>query len=149
MQTSEQGLYLIRHSEGLSLIAYLCPAGVWTIGYGHTKGVKKGDTCTREQAEKWLLEDVRDAITSIAAMVTVPLSQGQIDALVSFVFNFGAAKFQTSTLLRLLNEGKYKEAAEQFPRWINGTNPKTGLREVMPGLVKRRAAEKTLFESGG
>jgi lysozyme len=149
MQTSEQGLYLIRHSEGLWLIAYLCPAGVWTIGYGHTKGVKKGDTCTREQAEAWLLEDVRDAIASIEAMVTVPLTQGQMDALVSFVFNFGAEKFRISTLLRLLNQGLYPLAAAQFSRWINGTNPKTGLREVMPGLVKRRAAEKALFESGG
>jgi lysozyme len=67
---------------------------------------------------------------------------------VSFVFNFGAEKFRTSTLLRLLNEGRYSEAAAQFPRWVNGTNPKTGLREVLPGLVKRRARERAMFENG-
>lgn len=149
MLSSEQGLDLIMESEGLRLRAYLCPAGIPTIGYGHTKGVKLGDTCTGEQAEQWLDEDAREAAASIDAMVTVPLNQGQMDALVSFVFNFGAEKFRTSSLLRLLNEGKYTEAAAQFPRWVNGTNPRTKIWEVLPGLVKRRAAEKALFEMGG
>jgi lysozyme len=148
LNISDKGLALIRESEGLVLKAYLCPAGVWTLGHGHTKGVKPGDTCTREQAEQWLLEDVGEAIDTLMGMVEVPLNQGEVDALVSFVFNFGAGKFRTSTLLRLLNEGEFAQASAQFPRWVNGTNPKTGLREVLPGLVKRRAAEKALFDGG-
>jgi lysozyme len=143
VRISEEGLALIRDYEGLALTAYLCPAGVWTIGFGHTKGVKKGDTCTKEQAELWLREDVRDAEAIVDASVDVPLTQGQYDALVSWVFNLGGVRLGASTLLRMLNQGDYKGAAAQFDRWVYAG------KERLPGLIKRRAAERALFERPG
>jgi lysozyme len=142
MRTGNAGLDLVKRSESLVLKAYLCPAHVWTIGYGHTRGVKMGDTCTEEQAIDWLKEDLRDAEAIVDATVDVPLSQNQFDALVSFVFNVGGGAFKTSTLLRLLNRGEYSRAAEQLDRW----NKAAG--QVLAGLTTRRAAERALFETG-
>lgn len=142
MRTGNSGLDLVKRSESLVLKAYLCPAHVWTIGYGHTRGVKMGDTCTEEQANQWLREDLRDAEAIVDATVDVPLSQNQFDALVSFVFNVGGGAFKTSTLLRLLNRGEYSRAAEQLDRW----NKAAG--QVLAGLTTRRAAERALFETG-
>jgi lysozyme len=130
---------LIRDAEGCRLQAYLCPAGVPTIGVGHTRGVKMGDRCTVQQADVWLTQDLQDAEAAVLQLVTVPLTQGQLDALVSFVFNLGAKRLAESTLLILLNKGNYKAAADQFGRWVNsGGKP-------LPGLIKRRAAEAALF----
>jgi lysozyme len=130
---------LVRQFEGCRLQAYLDSAGVPTIGVGHTRGVKMGDRCSQAQADLWLTQDLEDAGAAVASLVKVPLTQGQFDALTSFVFNFGAKKFGTSTLLRLLNKGDYKGAAGQFKLWIHADN------KVEPGLVKRRAAEEQLF----
>lgn len=130
---------LIRQFEGCRLQAYLCPAGVVTIGTGHTKGVKLGDRCSQEQADLWLSQDLEDAAAAVATLVHVPLTQGQFDALVSFVFNFGASKFRTSTLLRMLNDGRPFAAAAQFKLWVRADG------KVEPGLVKRRAAEEAMF----
>ena len=140
MRTSENGLALIRQAEGLRLRAYKCPAGVWTIGYGTTAGVKEGQVITKERAEELLREDVKRFEDQVLRLVKVPLTQGQLDALVSFTYNLGAANLGNSTLLRLLNAGDYKGAAAQFDRWT-----KAGGKEL-PGLVKRRAAERALFE---
>lgn len=141
MQISNAGLDLIKQFEGLYLKAYRCPAGVPTIGYGHTAGVAMGQTITQQQADDYLRRDVRQFERAVARLATVPLTQGQFDALVSFAFNLGEGALARSTLLRLLNEGKYTEAALQFGRWVKG-----GGKEL-PGLVRRRAAERALFEA--
>lgn len=141
MKTSQTGLDLIKHFEGVRKQAYLCPAGVWTIGYGHTAGVKEGTTCTPEQAEAWLKEDCLVAELTVCTNVNVQLSQNQFDALVSFVFNLGSGNFVASTLLKRLNAGDYVGAGDELDRWVNAGGRR------LAGLVKRRAAEKTLFLS--
>lgn len=136
---------IIKRWEGLRLTAYPDPGTggkPWTIGYGHTRNVKQGDTCTLDQALAWLAEDMDDAYKVIDNAVTVPLTRQQRDALCSFVFNVGVDAFQKSTLLRMLNEGNYTGAAAQLDRWN-----KAGGR-VMQGLVNRRKQEKALFLSG-
>jgi len=135
------GLGLIKDFEGLRLKAYLCSAKVWTIGYGHTKGVKAGDTCTLAEAEAFLVEDVKWVLVAVERTVKVPLTPGQRAAVNSFIFNCGATAFRTSTLLRKINAGDYKGAADEFPRW----NKAGG--KVIKGLVRRRAAERKVFLS--
>lgn len=140
MHTSQKGLDLIKSFEGLRLSAYKDVVGVVTIGYGTTAGVKMGDTITKECAEELLREDVKRFEAQVLRLVKVPLTQGQHDALVSFVYNLGAGNLSNSTLLRLLNAGDYAGAAAQFDRW-NKAGGKT-----LAGLVRRRAAERALFE---
>ena len=140
MRTSDNGVELIKRHEGLVLQAYLCPAGVWTIGYGHTRGVKSTDRITPQQAEQFLREDLRSAETTILRPVRRPLRQNQFDALVSFVFNVGAGNFQSSTLLRKVNENPNNpDIRGEFGRWIYAK------RVVLPGLVKRRRDEADLY----
>ena len=141
MHTSQKGLDLIKSFEGLRLSAYRCPADIPTIGYGTTAGVKMGQTITKERAEELLCEDVKRFETQVLRLVKVPLTQGQFDALTSFVYNLGAGNLSNSTLLRLLNAGDYAGAAAQFERW----NKAGG--KVLAGLVRRRAAERALFEA--
>ena len=140
MHISEKGLALIRQFEGLRLSAYRCPAGIPTIGYGSTAGVKLGQAITAERAEQLLREDVRQFEAAVSRLVKVPLTQGLFDALTSFAFNLGAKALEKSTLLRLLNAGDYSGAAAQFERWVYASGKK------LAGLVKRRAAERALFE---
>lgn len=139
MEISQIGIDLIKKFEGCSLRAYKCPAGVWTIGYGHTNKVFADDVITQEEAETLLRQDLIIHCNNVSKLVKVPLTQNQFDALVSFEYNVGYGAFQASTLLRLLNQGKYKEAAGQFDRWIYAG------KKVLPGLVNRRKAEKGLF----
>lgn len=134
---------LVCASERRYLQAYLCPAGVPTIGWGHTKGVKLGDTCSVQQADIWLSQDLEDAAVAVASQVKVPLAQGQFDALVDFVFNLGAGRLKTSTLLQLLNDGRVFAAADQFKLWVHAKVE--GKDVILPGLVKRRAAEAAMF----
>lgn len=138
---SPTGLALIQLSEGLRLTAYRDAAGVWTIGYGSTRGVKGGMKITQEQAEQRLLADVAQAEAVVNRRVTVSLSQHQFDALVSFVFNVGGGAFCKSTLLEKLNLADYAGAANELSRWVKANG------RVLPGLVKRRAAERALFLS--
>lgn len=133
---------LIKRFEGLRLEAYLCQAGVWTIGYGHTGDVKKGDKITLETAEKLLRADLRRFEAAVDSLVAVKLSEGQREALISFTYNVGIGAFKRSTLLRLLNSGDYKGASKQFMRWIKAGG------KVSKGLIKRRAAEQRLFSTG-
>lgn len=144
-ETSKKGLELIKKYEGLRLEAYKDPAGILTIGYGHTKTVKPGMIINKEMAELLLKIDVMDAENAVRALVNIELNQNQFDALVSFVFNVGKRSFERSTLLKLLNAGKILEAGEEFMRWTKARQP-GGLKEL-PGLVKRRAEEKALFLS--
>jgi len=140
MQTSQRGIDLIKRFEGLRLTAYDDGVGIPTIGYGHTAGVKPGLTITADQAVQFLREDLHSAERDIDRLVTVHLCQHQFDALASLVFNIGGTAFRDSTLLRKLNAGDYAGAAVQFDRWVHGGG------KILPGLVKRRAAERAMFE---
>lgn len=140
MQLSEKGKTLIKKYEGLKLSAYKCPAGVWTIGYGHTAGVYAGQKITQKQAEEFFDNDIKQFEKIVLELCKVPLKQGQFDALVSFVYNIGKTAFANSTLLKLLNQKNYSAAANQFARWVYANGKK------LQGLVKRREEEKFLFE---
>lgn len=139
MKVSTNGLELIKKFEGLRLEAYLCSAGVLTIGYGHTAGVRKGDVITKATADKMLVDDVGKFEQTVSNAVTVPLTQNQFDALVSLAFNIGATAFTNSTLVKKLN--LRHDAADEFLRWryVN--------RVESPGLLRRREAERALFLS--
>lgn len=141
MKIGTSGIELIKEFEGCKLVAYLDSVGIPTIGYGHTKGVQIGFHCSQEEADAWLLEDVKDAEACVNGSVTVPLTQNEFDALVAFVFNLGCKSFRGSTLLRKLLDSDYDGAAQEFKRW-----DKAGGREL-PGLLRRRLAEAELFES--
>lgn len=144
MRTSERGLEFIAEHEGFSNVAYPDPGTggePWTIGYGRAHGVKPGDVCTKEQAMEWLREDVQEAERAIERLVTVELNDDQHAALVSFIFNLGAANFGGSTLLKRINAGDFDGAAAEFPRWNRAAG------RVMAGLTKRRLAEAALFAS--
>lgn len=145
MYISEKGLSLIKHYEGLRLKAYQCRAGRWTIGYGHTHNINMGDLITKEQAEAFLHEDIAQVTALLNAQIKVPLTQNQYDAICSLVFNIGMTAFTTSTLLKKLNVGDYLGAASEFMKWNKATI--NGKRTLLPGLIKRRQAEKALFES--
>ena len=138
---SPAGLSLIKKYEGCRTNAYKCPAGVWTIGYGHTKGVSQGMMISHRDADKLLEEDLKYFESAVSSAVTVPINQNQFDALVSLAFNIGVGAFDKSTLLARLNSKNYRGAAEQFLRWTRGGG------KVLPGLVKRRQEERELFLS--
>lgn len=137
--SSRAGLGLVKTFEGCKLTAYLCPAGVPTIGYGRTTGVKLGQKITQAQADAWVVEEYDEFEARVRRIVQVPLTANQLGALTSFAYNLGSGALASSTLLRLLNEGDYAGAAAQFGRW----NKAGG--KVLAGLTKRRAAEAALF----
>lgn len=141
MKTSEKGVQLISGFEGLRLKAYKCQGGVWTIGYGHTQGVRPTDHITLEGAIILLKQDLKEAEGTIKKYVKVSLSQNQFDALSSFIFNVGSGNFASSTLLIKLNAKDYSAAAEEFLKW----NKVKGAPSE--GLTKRRKAERKLFLS--
>ena len=130
---------LIKEFEGCKLKAYLCPAGVWTIGYGHTDGVKEGDEITQQEADRLLASDVDLFTIGVQRLVTSDINRNQLGALTSFAFNVGLGNLRHSTLLRLVNKGDFVGAANQFPRW----NKAGG--KVLAGLTRRREAERKLF----
>ncbi|MDN4481843.1 lysozyme [Demequina muriae] len=141
MNISERGLDLIRDFEKCRLKAYRDSGGRWTIGYGHTAGVREGDTITQAQADTFLKADVAATVHAVNGMVKVPVSQCQFDALVDFAFNCGANALMHSTLLKKLNAGDYDGAAAEFLRWDHDNGQRVA------GLTKRRTADKTLFEA--
>lgn len=114
---------------------------VWTIAWGHTRGVKEGDTCTMAQGEVWIHEDIGWAVADVNGKAKVPLNQNQFDALGSLTFNIGGPAFEGSTLLRLLNAGDYAGCAAQFPRWDRQAGA------VLNGLLGRRDAEMAHFKA--
>jgi lysozyme len=141
MNISTEGLALIKKFEGLELEAYKCAAGVWTIGYGHTKGVSEGDMWTEAEADEALKHELKEFEGYINDLVTCPLSQNQFDALVSWVYNLGPANLKASTLLKRLNAGDYADVPNQLKRW----NKAGG--KVLEGLIRRREAEALLFQN--
>ena len=140
MNISEEGKALIKKFEGCETEAYLCSAGVPTIAFGRTKNVKMGDTCTQEQADAWLEEELEEYTGYVNDAVTQTLNQNQLDAMVAWTYNLGPTNLRSSTLLSVLNEGKMQEVPQQMRRW-NKANGK-----VLPGLERRRLAESMLFE---
>ena len=146
MQTSETGLKLIAQFEGCKLVAYKCPAGVWTIGYGHTgKDVKPGMAITEDKAFELLGQDIVKTETVVNRLLSSQINvgnitQGMFDALVSFAYNCGTGNLQKSTLLKkVLANSQDSSIVNEFAMWN-----KAGGR-VLPGLVKRRKAEAELY----
>ncbi len=139
MAYSKAGIQLTERFEGCRLAAYPDTGGVWTIGYGHTHGVHPGMTCTLEQAEAWLREDIQAAADAVNRLVKISLKQTEFDALVDFVFNLGAGAFARSTMLKDINAGNLAAAALQFPLWDRDAG------RVLAGLLHRRLAEEAEF----
>ena len=139
----EKAKELIKDFEGFREIAYKCPAGIWTIGYGWTHGVKEGDTITEEKASELveqevikIAEQVKDVLSE---EVFAKLTENQVCALIDFVYNLGLGNFKESTLCKMIKNGQIMEAGNQFERWVKAGG------KVLPGLVKRREAEKELW----
>jgi len=140
-RTNNEGFKLLTTFEGCRLDAYDDGVGVWTIGYGHTKGIHEGMTITQAQAEQFLQEDLEIFESYVEDGIQVDVNEDQFSALVCFCFNVGPEAFVSSTLLRKLNAGDYQGAAEQFPVWNKGGG------EPLLGLTRRRLAEQALFFS--
>ena len=147
---SDDGIELIKRFEGLHKVqpdglisSYRCAAGVWTIGWGSTKGIRSGMKISVEEAEEKLRDDLKTAESAVKQHVSVPLSQGQYDALVSFIFNLGSGNFRSSSLLKRLNRGLYDDVPEQLLRWNKARVG--GKLTVLRGLTRRRAAEAAIF----
>ena len=140
MNISQEGISLIKKFEGCELEAYKCAAGVWTIGYGHTKDVKEGNSITKEEAESMLVHELQEYCSDVDIAVKVDLKQNEFDSLVSWTYNLGPTNLNSSTMLRVLNEGKHDEVPAQMKRW----NKASG--QVKEGLVRRREAEALMFE---
>jgi lysozyme len=135
------GLDLIKKFEGCKLKAYRCPAGVWTIGFGHTsKSVKQGQTISQHQADTILASDIEKFEEGVADLTSkTTLTENQFAACVSLAFNIGITRFASSTLYKKLMKGDVEGAAKEFSKWTLAGGKR------MPGLVKRREAEMALF----
>jgi len=142
MKAPQASVDLVKLSESCRLVAFKpVPGDPWTLGYGHTKGVQEGDTCTQEQADEWLVEDMQEAVDAVLRLVKVALTPGQFAALVDFVYNVGAGNFGSSTLLKCINHADMGLAAAEFPKWAYAHG------KVLGGLVTRRLREQALFRS--
>jgi len=146
MQLSDEGVRLIKSFEGYHrklkdgrCLAYRCPAGVLTIGWGCTDGVREGMIWTAEEAEAGLRRELAKFEHGVSRLVTVEINQNQFDALVSFSYNVGLGALQKSTLLKRINKGEFAKAQGEFSRWTRGGG------KVLPGLVSRRTREAALF----
>ena len=139
LRISDDGLDLIRHFEGCYTTKYICPAGVWTIGYGHTRSGVQESPITRERADQLLREDMPIYEAEIKGMVTVPLRQHEFDALVSLAFNVGGTKLARSRTIAELNAGNHIQMKVEWAEWRKADGV------VMPGLVRRREAEIDMF----
>lgn len=144
MKTSRDGIELIKKYEGCYLKSYRCPAGVLTIGVGHTSAAGKPDVLpdmkiTQTQADEILTNDLRAVEADVERLVKVPLSQNQFDVLVSFTFNCGAGALEKSTLLKRVNDGKLDQAPAELMKYTRGGG------KVLPGLVARRRAEALMW----
>ena len=139
MNVSQNCVELIKYFEGFEDTAYLCPANVWTIGYGRTRNVKEGDRITEAQAERDLLEELEEFKHQVLHSVKVELTQNELDALTSWTYNLGVGNLNSSTLLKKLNAGSKDEVPAEMLRW----NKAGG--KVLAGLTKRREAEAELW----
>jgi GH24 family phage-related lysozyme (muramidase) len=139
-EISQLGVDLIQSFEDCRLEAYICPAGKPTIGWGSTgPHVSLGQTITQAEADALFKADLSKFEQGIRELVKVPLTQPQYDALISFTYNCGLSAFKKSTLLKLLNAGKFGQAADELRKWVKAKG------KTLPGLVRRREAERELF----
>jgi lysozyme len=144
-KTSRTGIELIKSFEGLILRAYPDPVtggAPWTIGYGTTAGIRPGMIVTAPQAEALFRRDLARVERDVNRLVKVPIDQNVFDALVSFAYNVGTGNFRRSTLLRRLNAGDVRGAADQFLRWNRAAG------RTVAGLTRRRRSERQLFLGG-
>lgn len=147
MKVNKQGVQLVKSFEGCFLNAYLCPAKVWTIGYGSTKyqngnPVKQGDKITQKEAETLLSDTLDEFSNGVSKLIKVELNDNQFSALVSFAFNLGVGALSKSTLLKKVNANQNDKTIEQdFMKWVNAGGKK------LNGLVRRRTAESKLYFS--
>ena len=139
MKVSQECIDLVKFFEGFEPKAYLCPANVWTIGYGRTKNVKEGDELTELQAERDLLEELDEFAEQVLNTVKISLDQNELDALTSWTYNLGVGNLQSSTLLKKLNSGDKNSVPSEMVRW----NKAAG--KVLAGLTRRREAEAKLW----
>jgi lysozyme len=142
MNISDNGLNLIKDFEGIRLSAYPDSSGVWTIGYGSTQGVHPGMVISLAQADQMLRNEISTDESYVTAVVNVDIAQSMFDAMVSFTYNIGQGNFQKSSVLRLVNIGDFISAANAFLLW----NKAGGI--IVPGLTRRRQAERKLFLQG-
>ena len=140
MKISEDGLELIKKFEGCETTAYQDSVGVWTIGFGHTKGVEEGQTCSIEDAESMLADEMDEYEGYINNMVKVDLQQHEFDALVAWVYNLGPTNLGESTMLKVLNGGQFDRVPDEMNRWTRAGG------EILEGLVRRRQAESSMFQ---
>jgi len=138
---------LVKRFEGLVLTAYLCPAGIWTIGWGHTSGVKEGDVITEQMAEYYLTQDLDSVARELTAILPTTLNQNQFDALCSLCFNIGSNSLpiEAPTLWKDLKSGNFADASIQFLDIDHVLVD--GKMQVLPGLRTRRIAEAQLFNT--
>jgi lysozyme len=147
MDIPQQAVDLVKQFEGTRLTSYQDSAGFWTVGVGHKNATPPPCpdciiTITQEQADEYLQNDLKHTADGVMRLVTVPLTDEQLSALISFAFNLGLHSLQTSTLLKELNSGNYAAAAQQFLQWDH-----SGVI-VVAGLERRRQAEHDLFMKG-
>ena len=140
MKISENGLELIKKFEGCETTAYQDSVGVWTIGFGHTKGVEEGQTCSIEDAESMLANEMDEYEGYINNMVKVDLQQHEFDALVAWGYNLGPPNLGESTMLKVLNGGQFDRVPEEMNRWTRAGG------KILEGLVRRRQAESLMFQ---
>ena len=142
---NEHGIEMVKNFEGLSLKPYLCPANVWTVGYGATVGSDGGpidpdmEPISETEAEALLLRDLESSEGWVSRLIKTALTENQYSALVSFTFNVGAGALQRSTLRMKLNRGEFQNAADEFPKWRMAGG------RILAGLVRRRAVEHAQF----
>ena len=140
MKISEDGLELIKKFEGCETSAYQDSVGVWTIGFGHTKGVEEGQTCSIEDAESMLADEMDEYEGYINNMVKVDLQQHEFDSLVAWVYNLGPTNLGESTMLKVLNGGQFDRVPDEMNRCTRAGG------QILEGLVRRRQAESLMFQ---
>jgi len=148
MRLSDEGLARLKEFEGFRAQAYLCPAGVWTVGYGHTANVEPGDVVSEEAAERLLRKDIAGFERGVLEALGGERAQAQqheFDAMVLLAFNIGLGGFRKSTVLRRHRAGDREGAAAAFGMWVKATDPATGKKRTLNGLVRRRAVEADLY----
>lgn len=142
MNITPECMSIVKESESCRLEAFIpVPGDPPTIAWGHTKGVQMGDTCSQEQADQWLAEDMQEAADAVIRLVKVNLTPGQFAALVDFAYNDGIGALEHSTLLKCVNARDFGQAASEFDRWIYAHGVK------LKGLVTRATRRKALFQS--
>jgi len=141
VKISQDGLKLIKKFEGCELKSYQDSVGVWTIGYGHTKGVEEGQEISQDEAEEMLASELDEYEGYINDMVECDLEQHQFDALVAWVYNLGPTNLRSSTMLKRLNSNDLDDVPNQIKRWDKAGG------KVLAGLVRRREAEALMFQN--